>query len=74
MVVVGDKAGFRMPALLTPVVGVQLKLVPSLVRLGVKDAPLQIVVSGLLLNTGLAKTLIVKERTIVQEPVDAVKV
>ena len=63
-----------MEGLLTPVVGVQLKVVASLLIHGLNEAPRQIVVSILLLSVGSALTVIVNERVILQEPVEAVSV
>ena len=47
VVIVGESTGFRITGLLTPAVGVHEKLVALLTRLGVNEAPPQIVVSAL---------------------------
>ena len=53
VVAVGDNVGFSTAGLLTPDVGDQEKVLALLVKLGINDAPEQMVVSALLLTDKL---------------------
>jgi hypothetical protein len=62
----GANTGVAMAALLTPVVGVQLKLVALVVTVGVKEFPKQILVPAMGSSVKVLVKLMVMEVVVVQ--------